>query len=221
MSKLKLVLADDHRLILRAIETALEQVEDFEIVGLAHTGAQVLPIVGQTDPDVLLLDLRMPEMDGLRVLELMRERHPKVKVIVLSGVVEPEVMQAALARGASAYVAKHIDPRDLPSAIRQAVEGTVVQPIGVPEPTQARPLREAGLSQRELVTLEALAGGLSNKELARELWVAEQTIKFHLTNIYRKLGVKNRGEAVRFAYQHGLVENPVYNEAADSGGIDR
>jgi DNA-binding NarL/FixJ family response regulator len=214
MKKIKLLLADDHRIVLKAIAIALEHIDDFEIVGEAHTGAQVLPLVGQTDPDVLLLDLRMPAMDGLRVLELMRERFPKVKVIVLSGVVESDVMQAALARGACAFVAKHIDPRDLASAIRQAVEGTVVQPLGLPEPEQDGKLREAGLSERELVILAALGRGLSNKELGQELWVAEQTIKFHLTNIYRKLGVKNRTEAVRYAYRHGLVDNPVYDSKA-------
>ena len=97
------------------------------------SGTKVIPFIGQTGPDLVLLDIRMPGMDGLTVLERIRERYPQVKVAVLSGVDDPAVIQAAFDRGAAAYIVKHIDPRDLPSALRQAVEGTVFQPLGLIE----------------------------------------------------------------------------------------
>ena len=210
MKTLRVVIADDHRLMLEAIRAALADASDIEIVGEARTGAQVLPLVGQTTPEVLLLDIRMPQMDGLQVIERMRERYPDVKIVVLSGADEPDVVQRALNGGAVAYVLKHVDPRDLPSALRQAAEGTVFQaPAGTLEAMENPAAKEAGLSDREVEVLQALARGLSNKQIAKEGWVTEQTVKFHLSNIYRKLGVANRTEATRYAYQHGLVESPV------------
>src|SRR5215203_3132538 len=125
MGKLRLLVADDHRLMLDAIRAAVANDDDIEIVGEARTGAQVLPLLNQTKPNVLLLDIRMPQMDGLQVLERMGDRYPDVKVVVLSGSDDPDIVQRALGAGACAYVLKHVDPRDLPSAIRQAAEGTV------------------------------------------------------------------------------------------------
>ena len=200
--------------MLEAVRAALADAADIEVVGEARTGAQVLPLVGQTQADVVLLDIRMPQMDGLQVLERMRERHPDVKVVILSGADEPEIVQRALSGGASAYVLKHVDPRDLPSALRQAAEGTVFQaPAGL-DGGENHAAKEAGLSDRERDVLKALARGLSNKQIAQEGWVTEQTVKFHLSNIYRKLGVANRTEATRFAYQHGLVDSPLLEQRA-------
>ena len=213
MKTLKVVIADDHRLMLEAVRTALAGAEDIEIVGEAQTGVQVLPLVSRTSPDVVLLDIRMPQMDGFAVLDRLRERHPEVTVVMLSGSDDPEIVQRAFHRGASAFVVKHVDPRDLPSAIRQATEGTVFQTVGRPEALEHVAAKEAGLSDRELEILKALARGLSNKQIAKEGWVTEQTVKFHLSNIYRKLRVANRTEATRYAYQHGLVESPVYERA--------
>jgi DNA-binding NarL/FixJ family response regulator len=212
MRRLKVLIADDHRLMLKAMRLSLEEADDLEIVGEATSGSQVLPLVAQTSPDLVLLDIRMPGMDGLMALELIRNRHPKVKVVMISGLDEPDVIKAALRRGASAFVAKTIDPRDLASALRQAAEGTVFQALGIPEEDETSVAKEAGLSKRELSILKALGSGLSNKQIAKELWLAEQTVKFHLTNIYRKLGVANRTEAVRYAYRHGLVESPLLEQ---------
>ena len=214
MRNLRVVVADDHRLILRAIRAALEHEGGIEIVGEARDGAELLPVVSQTQPDVVLLDLRMPAMDGLRALELIRDRYPRVTSIVLSGMVEPELIEAALARGAKAFVAKHIDPRDLASVIRQSVEGSVVQTHGLPS-KPGDDSHRSGLTKREQEIVAALARGLSNKQIGRELYLTEQTIKFHLTNIYRKLGVANRTEATRYAYAEGLVENPLYDRTGD------
>ena len=210
---MKVLIADDHRLMLEGIRRALEGVEGFEIVGEAYTGSQVLPLVGRTQPDVVLLDIRMPQMDGLTCIELIRKRYPKVKVVVLSVFNDPEHIQAALKRGASGYIVKSVNPLDLASALRQALEGTVYHALGLPETDDESEAKAAGLTERELAILKAVARGLSNQAIGKELWVTEQTVKFHLTNIYRKLGVANRTEAARYAYQHGLVESPALEYA--------
>jgi len=207
---MKVVIADDHRLMLEGIRTVLEACEDVEIVGEAHTGLEVVPLVGRTSPDVVLLDIRMPGMDGLTCIELIHKRHPNVKVVVLSVFSDSEHIQAALKRGASGYIVKSINPFDLPSALRQAVDGSVYHAVGFPEQNEDTVAKAAGLTEREIAILKAVARGLSNGAIARELWVTEQTVKFHLTNIYRKLSVANRTEAARYAYQHGLVESPLY-----------
>jgi DNA-binding NarL/FixJ family response regulator len=205
---MRVLIADDHKLILEGIKRALDETEDFEVVGECSSGSQVLPMVGRTNPDVVVLDLRMPGMDGLTCLAQIRKRHPDVKVVILSVSTDDNLIQTVLKRGASAYIVKSINPIDLPSALRQAVEGTVYSAIGIPSEADS-PARAAGLTERETAILTALARGLSNEAIGKELWVAEQTVKFHLTNIYRKLGVSNRTEAARLAYQHGLVESPI------------
>jgi len=204
---MRVVIADDHKLIVDGIKRALEESNDFEVVGEASSGSQVLPLINRTKPDLVLLDLRMPGADGLTSLSRIRKQHPNVKVVILSVSTDENVIQSVLKRGASAYIVKTINPIDLPSALRQAMEGTVFSAIGLPE--RDSPGRFAGLTERETAILAALARGLSNDAIGKELWVAEQTVKFHLTNIYRKLGVSNRTEAARLAYQHGLVESPI------------
>ena len=213
MGRLKVLIADDHRLMLHSIRFALDADDEIEIVAEADSGAKVLPFIGQTGPDLVLLDVRMPGMDGLTVLERIRERYPQVRVAMLSGVDDPSVIQGAFDRGASAFIVKHIDPRDLPSALRQAVDDTVFQPLGLLERAPSSAADEAGLTKRELTILEALQTGLSNKQIAEKLFVAEETVKFHLTKIYRKLDVGNRTEAVRYAYEHGLGERPLFSVA--------
>jgi DNA-binding NarL/FixJ family response regulator len=201
---LKVLVADDHPLVLSGIRRALEQADGIEVVGEASAGNQVLPLVGRTNPDLVLLDIRMPHFDGLACLDLIRKRHPDVKVVMLSAFSNPEHVQAALRRGASAYVVKAVSPLDLPAALRQAAEGTVFHAVGSPESGEDD--GETGLTGRELTLLRAVAKGLSNQAIGKELWISEQTVKFHLRNIYRKLGVSSRTEAARYAYERGLVE---------------
>ena len=210
--RLKLLIADDHQLMLDAIRLALQDADDIEIVGETTSGSQVLPLVRQTSPDLVLLDLRMPAMDGLRCLEALRQRPPDVKTMVLSAREDPDVVAAAFQRGAVAYIVKRIDPADLPAVIRQAFDGNVFYPIGAR--AASADAVDAGLTQREADILRALADGLSNKQIAKQFWLSEQTIKFHLTNIYRKLEVSSRTEAVRHAYEHGLIENPLLRSVA-------
>ena len=209
---MRIVIADDHRLILDGIRRALEADGGFEIVGETQNGTQVLPLVSQTKPDLVVLDVRMPQMDGLACLDEIRKRFPDIKVVMLSASTSSDLVETALRRGASAYVVKSVDPLDLPATLRQVVSGTVFSTVGVPDSLERSGARAAGLTERELAILRAAARGLSNDAIARELWVTQQTVKFHLTNIYRKLGVKNRTEATRAAYQQGLVESPLYDD---------
>ena len=206
---MRVVIADDHRLVLDGIKRALEEDGDFEIVGETQSGTQVLPLVSRTNPDLVLLDVRMPHMDGLACLDEIKRRYPNVKGVMLSASTGSELIAASLRRGAAAYVVKTVNPEDLPATLRQALEGNVHTAVGVQDAEKSS-AKALGLTEREVTILGALARGLSNDEIAKEFWVAPQTVKFHLTNIYRKLGVKNRTEATRLAYQHGLVESPIF-----------
>jgi DNA-binding NarL/FixJ family response regulator len=219
MRRLRVLIADDHELMVEAVRLALAPAEDeFEIVATTTRGQQVLPLAAQTQPDLVLLDLRMPGMDGLTCLELLRQRHPNVKAVVLSGVEDTNVMKSAFTRGAIAFIRKQVDPRDLPSALRQAANGTVAHSIfGEIEQSQPAGAEDVGLTERELAILGALGDGMSNKQIAGQLWLAEQTVKFHLTNLYRKLNVSTRTEAVNAAYRRGLLESPLL-AAVDATG---
>jgi DNA-binding NarL/FixJ family response regulator len=201
---MKILLADDHGLMLTGARIALESATGFTIVGEAHHGAEVLPLVNRTLPDVVLLDLRMPGIDGLGCLQRLRQQHPAVKVVMCSMSSDPDQIQAAFKRGACGYILKTINPIDLASAIRQAVEGTAYHALGLPAIQDDTAARQAGLTDREYEVVKALARGLSNKQIATELWVTVQTVKFHLTSIYRKLGVTNRTEAARWALRKGI-----------------
>ena len=204
---MRVLIADDHRLMVEGTKQALEKAGGFKVVGEASNGAQVLPLVRRLQPDLVLLDLRMPQMDGLTCLAKIRKEFPDMKVAILSVSQEPDLIQTALKRGANAYIVKTVDPDDLAAALRQAVDGTVFTTVGVSDEPGERAAKEAGLTERELVIVRAVARGLSNEAIAKELWVAEQTVKFHLTNIYRKLEVSNRTEAARYAFEQGLVEH--------------
>ena len=207
---LKVCIADDHVLILNAVRAALTQAGDIEVVGAAHSGKEVLELVEEHEPDLVLLDHRMPDVDGLSCLKTIKERWPQVQVVMLSASEDANQISAALDAGASAYIGKRINPQDLASALRQVVAGVVYQrsadaveetaSVGPPDPGDE-------LTKRERTLLAAIARGLSTKQISRELWISEKTVKFHLTNIYRKLGVHNRTGAMRYAFDHGLVSS--------------
>jgi DNA-binding NarL/FixJ family response regulator len=206
MRRLRLVLADDHGLMVEAVKLALEGHSEFEVVGVAETGSQVLPVVQQAQPDLVVLDLRMPGIDGLTCIRLLRERFPDVRIAVLSGLDSADTAEEAALLGASAFISKRVDPSDLADALLAAMSAEPVHGvIGREQQTHSTAVRESGLTDRELDILRSLGEGRSNREIAKELWLAEQTVKFHLTNIYRKLNVGSRTEAVRWAYQHGLL----------------
>ena len=202
--RLRILIADDHPLVLTGVRRTLEQDGGFEIVAETHHGTEVLPLVGRTSPDVALLDLRMPGIDGLTCLDRIRSRHPEVKVVICSMEADTEQVQDAFRRGASGYIVKNVGPKDLASAIRQAVEGTAYHALGLPAINEDNVARAAGLTARELQIMKAVARGLPNKAIAKELWITEQTVKFHLGNVYRKLDIANRTEAARWALGRGL-----------------
>jgi len=205
MAAIRVVIVDDHRLFLLGVRDVLGDAEDIEIVGEADSGGDALALVASLDPDLVLLDVSMPRLDGIACLDAIRARHPGVKVAMMSAVHDLEVIENALRHGASAFILKSVNPDDLAAVIRHIVSGTVIQSVGVPD-TRPAASNNADLTERELSILQAVARGLSNQAIAKELWIAQPTVKFHVRNIYRKLGVANRTEATRFAYEHGLVE---------------
>jgi DNA-binding NarL/FixJ family response regulator len=200
---MRVLIADDNRLMLEGFRRALEAVEDIEIVGATHTGAQVIPLVERRRPEIVALELGMRGEAGRSCLDLLRTHHPEVTVVVLSASSAYDDIRSALARGARAFIVKSVNPLDIPAALRHAHEETVYHAIGsVPGPEDQ--LRAAGLTERELTMLRALARGLSNKAISQELWVTERTVKFHLCNLYRKLGVSNRLAAANYAHARGI-----------------
>jgi len=215
---MRILIADDHPLMRVGVRHALEMVEGFEVVGEARSGSEVLPLIGRTSPDLVLLDLRMPGLDGFGCLDRIGARYSEVKVIVLSASSDLERVQAAFEQGACGYVVKSIDLRELPSAIRQALDGAAsYHAAGLPAPNEESAAKAAGLTERELTILKGVARGLGNQAIAPELWITHQTVKFHLTNIYRKLTVANRTEAARWAYAHGLLSETESSEALAGG----
>src|SRR5215210_3836710 len=202
--KVKVLIADENRLMLEGFRRALEPVEDIEIVGATHAGAHVLPLIARRRPEIVVIDLALRTADGETCLDAVRSTHPDVKVVVLSSWTSPELIRSALSRGAHAFIAKAVNPLDIPSALRQAYDETVYHAIGAADAPEDD-LRLAGLTEREITMLKALARGLSNRAISHELWVTEQTVKFHLGNLYRKLGVQNRLAAATYAHTHGVA----------------
>jgi DNA-binding NarL/FixJ family response regulator len=205
---LKVLVADDHPLILQGLRRSLEACEDIELVGEARSGTELLALVERRAPDVVLMDLRMPEPDGLACVQQIRRSWPGVRTVILSACDDRESIDAALLAGANAYVLKSVGSMDVGAVIRQVSDGGAVfhAPSRASEPAGERaPAERAGLTERESEILAAIAQGKTTKAISGELWLSEHTVKFHLTNIYRKLGVSNRSGAVRYAFEHKLV----------------
>jgi DNA-binding NarL/FixJ family response regulator len=205
---LKVLIADDHPLMIAGVRRALERSEDIEIAGEAHSGPELMRLVERRRPQVVLTDLRMPGANGADCIEQIRSTWPDVRVVVLSACEDRPAIDAALNAGASAFVVKSINATDIAAVLRQAASGSVFHATSTPAPRGEEPESESALpelTERERAILEAVAAGKTTAVISRELWVSEHTVKFHLTNIYRKLGVANRAGAVRYALQNGLV----------------
>ena len=190
--------------MLAAVRRALADAEDIEIVGEVSVGSQVVPAVRETKPNVVLLDIRMPELDGLACLGRLREHDPTIAVVILSSYSDQAQMDAAREAGALGYIVKTVEPVDLAVVLRNALTSRSFEVWGA-EVSVTTIAGTTVLSERETVVLEAVARGHSNREIGRQLWISEQTVKFHLRNVYRKLGVSSRTEAARFAYRAGIV----------------
>jgi DNA-binding NarL/FixJ family response regulator len=207
-------LLDPHPLWLDALEGVLERL-DVNVALKSTSPAEVLERLDELQPDLIVAEVETPagEVDGIECLQQARERLPSLRGIIISSLAEPEFIDRALAAGASAYVLKTAHPEDFASAIRQAFSSSIflAGPRGS-APAAAQPAtrsgqRPADLTARELEILQLVAEGLSNSEMARRLWVTEQTVKFHLSNIYRKLDVSNRTQASRWAQVNGLLSS--------------
>lgn len=211
------VLVDQHPLWLETVAQVVARV-NVEVVAKTTSSSSALAMLEELRPELLITGIKMGdgEMDGLALLRRARELDSNLRVIVLSMYDDAAHIDTAFAGGAAAYVLKTAHPEDLTSAIRQAFDHSIylagARPVAAP--AASPPIDDSpGLTRRELEILQLVAEGHSNAELARMLWVTEQTVKFHLSNIYRKLDVANRTEASRWAQLRGLLATPAPLEA--------
>jgi DNA-binding NarL/FixJ family response regulator len=208
---IRIVLVDDHPIVREGLAAVLATQPDFEIVGQANDGTEAIDIVSALRPDIVVLDLAMPHMDGVQALRMMRAEHPELKTLVFTASETDDRIIGAVQAGAQGYLLKGAPRDELFSAIRVIARGgsllspvvaaRLLQRIAEPESSVAEPLTE-----REHEVLGLLAQGLPNKEIAAQLGIGERTAKFHVSAIMAKLGASNRTEAVRAAVQQGLVQ---------------
>lgn len=211
--KIAILIVDDHPVVRDGLEAILNTQPDFQVSGAAASGEEALTLFQKQNPDVVLLDLEMPGMDGVEVIRQLRKGTPGVKIVVFTAFDTDERILSAVQAGAKGYLLKGAPRSELFEAIRVVHQGgSLLQPvvasrllnqIATPDP-ETIPLEE--LTPREKDVLVLLAQGKQNKEIALELDITERTVKFHISSILGKLGAGNRTEAVRIAVQRGLVE---------------
>jgi DNA-binding NarL/FixJ family response regulator len=209
----RLIIADDHTLVRQGLRQFLEMASDIEVVGEASTGQEVLNLVAKDPPDVILLDLRMPEMDGLEVARRIQEEHPEVGVMMLSAYDYRQFVVEAVRAGARGYVLKSMDAEQLIQAVHLVASGNMVFDPQVvvalaEELTRSREREERGdvLTAREIEVLQLLAFGNSNKDIAEQLDISAETVKTHLEHIFRKLGTSDRTAAVAEALRRRVID---------------
>lgn len=207
--RIRVLLVDDHEMVRQGLAVFLEVFDDLELAGEAEHGRDAVRRCAEVQPDVVLMDLMMPEMDGVAATRALREQFPAVRVIALTSFQEEGLVQRALQAGAIGYLLKNVSAAELAGAIRAAHAG---RPTLAPEATQHL-VRQAAmgaapghdLTAREREVLELMARGLSNTQIAAYLVVSRSTVKFHVSSILSKLGVASRTEAVALALQRHLV----------------
>jgi two-component system, NarL family, response regulator LiaR len=206
---IRVMLVDDHTMVRRGLATFLKVYDDLELVGDADNGLTAIELCGNTLPDVILMDLMMPDMDGATATRLIRQKYPKIQVIALTSFKDQEMVQNALQAGAIGYLLKDVSANELARAIRAAHAGHATL---APEATQALvqaanqpPTPGHDLTERERVVLALMVEGLNNTQIAARLVVSPSTIKTHVSHILSKLGVASRSEAVALALRSGLV----------------
>ncbi|AOZ92935.1 response regulator transcription factor [Paenibacillus crassostreae] len=214
MAKIKVLLADDQELILESLHIVLSMEEDLEIVGLAKNGEEAIEGCEQFQPDIVLMDINMPVMDGVAATAIIKERIPLIKVIMLTSYREVEYVLAALSHGAEGYLLKAIHPKDLAAGIRVVhAGGTLItqemasKMIKNMNNTTTTKSNEYGLSAREIEVLHKLASGLRNQDIAEALFLSEGTVKNYISTIYSKLNVRGRREAARKARDSGIMDH--------------
>ena len=210
VERIRVVVVDDHEMVRSGLATFLRVVSDLELVGEAGTGEDGVRLCEQVQPDVVLMDMVLPGMDGVVATREIRARCPRTRVVALTSFPEEDLVQRALEAGATGYLLKNVGARELVAAIRAA---RMDRPTLSPEATQAlihRATRPAApghdLSAREREVLGLMKQGLSNRAIAERLVISASTVDFHVSNILGKLSVATRTEAVALAVQHHLID---------------
>jgi len=208
--KIKVMIVDDHKVVRSGLGAFLQIFDEFDLVGEASNGKEAFDKCSTLFPDVVLMDLVMPEMDGAAATKAIREKHPGIQVIILTSFKEDNLIENALQSGAIGYLLKDVTADELAAAIRGARIG---RPTLAPEATQAlikaahrTSAPGADLTSREKDVLKMMIEGLSNPEIAEKLIVSRSTVKFHVSSILSKLGAASRTEAVAFALQNKLLQ---------------
>jgi NarL family two-component system response regulator LiaR len=207
---ISVVIADDHPFVRHGLRTYLETLEDMDVAGEATNGVEAVELVERLLPDVVLMDLVMPELDGVGAIRRIQEVAPSTRVIALTSFVDDEKVFPAIKAGAAGYLLKDVRPADLADAVRKASRGEALLAPSVAarlmqEVSGERPA-PAGLTERELEVLRLIARGMSNKQIAKELVVSEKTVKTHVSNILAKLHLADRTQAALYAVREGLAE---------------
>jgi NarL family two-component system response regulator LiaR len=207
---IRVIAVDDHQVVRGGVRYALLAYDDVELVGEAHSGEDAVRLCLQTQPDVVLMDMMMGGMDGVETTRAIREQCPGVQILILSSFYDEGFVPRAMQAGAIGYLLKGVSNQELVEAIRAAHAG---QPVLAKEAMAAlveaaAPAPKLGddLSEREREVLALLAQGLSNKEIAEQLFLSVATVKYHVRLLLSKLGASSRAEAVALAWQHGLIE---------------
>jgi DNA-binding NarL/FixJ family response regulator len=215
---MRVLIADDQRVVREGLAMVLGLLPDVEVVGSASDGDEAVAMAADLLPDVVLMDLRMPRCDGVEATRLLRARVPEAKVVVLTTYADDQSVLSALRAGARGYLTKDASGAEIRRALGQvldnqavidpAVQHHVVDAIATGSPARERQPRSplpVGLTPREAEVLSLIAAGLSNSEIAERLVVSEGTVKSHINHLLAKIDARDRAQAVRFAYQHGLA----------------
>jgi len=216
---IRVLIADDQTVVREGLATLLAAMEGVEVVGSARDGEEAVSLAALRRPDVVLMDLRMPRCDGVEATRRLTAEQPEVRVVVLTTYADDASVFAALQAGARGYLTKDAGAGEIAQAIRTvhagealldpSVQRRLLESLRAPAATVAPeppgPLPD-GLTQREAEVLALIAGGISNQEIAARLHVSETTVKTHINNLFSKTGVRDRAQAVRYAYGHGLAE---------------
>ena len=203
----RILVTDDHPVVRAGLSGMLSGEPDFEVVGEAQNGKEAVAFVGERKPDVVLMDLRMPEMDGVTAIQHIKSNYPDVHILVLTTYESDADILRAIEMGATGYLLKDTPREELFGAIRMVAQGQSPLAPGVAARLmqRVRNPEEEGLSTREIEVLELVAHGTSNKEIAKQLWVSETTVKSHMLHIFDKLSVTDRTAAVTEALKRGII----------------